>query len=383
MDSSKRLVSLDAFRGLVIAFMITVNTPGNWQQIYAPLRHASWHGCTPTDLVFPFFLFIVGVAMWFSFRKYDHAATPEVIKKVLKRTALIFVIGVLLNAYPFIRFDPELTFGQELAEYYGNLRIMGVLQRIALAYGIASLIVLNFKRKTRLWTGAGILVGYWLIMMWLGGPEPFSLADNFARKVDLFFFGENHVYQGFGIPFDPEGLFSTLPAVVTVLIGYETGRMITRAKSRPELVNDLYLYGVAALFAGYVWGQFFPINKPIWTSSYVLYTGGLAMMVFALFILVIDVKGYQKWTYPLRVFGMNPLFLFILSVFWVKTLSRIVRWTTEDGTVMTGLQWIYQSICVPLLGDNPNGSLLFALIHIFIYWLILRELYKRKIYIKI
>ncbi|MCD6235128.1 MAG: hypothetical protein J7K63_08850 [Candidatus Marinimicrobia bacterium] len=383
MDPSKRLISLDAFRGLVIAFMITVNTPGSWRQIYAPLRHASWHGCTPTDLVFPFFLFIVGVAMWFSFRKYDHAATPEAIKKVLKRTALIFIIGVLLNAYPFIRFNPELTFGQELAEYYGNLRIMGVLQRIALAYGIASLLVLKFKRKTWLWTGAGILVAYWLLMRWLGGPEPFSLADNFARKVDLFFFGESHVYKGFGIPFDPEGLFSTLPAIVTVLIGYETGRMITRAKSRPELVNDLYLYGAAALFAGYVWGQFFPINKPIWTSSYVLYTGGLAMMVLALFILIIDVKGYRKWTYPLRVFGMNPLFLFILSVFWVKTLSRIVRWTSEDGTVMTGLRWIYQSICVPLLGDSPNGSLLFALMHIFIYWLILRELYKRKIYIKI
>lgn len=383
MDPSKRLISLDAFRGLVIAFMITVNTPGSWRQIYAPLRHASWHGCTPTDLVFPFFLFIVGVAMWFSFRKYDHAATPEAIKKVLKRTALIFIIGVLLNAYPFIRFNPELTFGQELAEYYGNLRIMGVLQRIALAYGIASLLVLKFKRKTWLLTGAGILVVYWLLMRWLGGPEPFSLADNFARKVDLFFFGESHVYKGFGIPFDPEGLFSTLPAIVTVLIGYETGRMITRAKSRPELVNDLYLYGAAALFAGYVWGQFFPINKPIWTSSYVLYTGGLAMMVLALFILIIDVKGYRKWTYPLRVFGMNPLFLFILSVFWVKTLSRIVRWTSEDGTVMTGLRWIYQSICVPLLGDSPNGSLLFALMHIFIYWLILRELYKRKIYIKI
>lgn len=383
MDSSKRLVSLDAFRGLVIAFMITVNTPGTWRHIYAPLRHASWHGCTPTDLVFPFFLFIVGVAMWFSFQKYDHAATPEAIQKVLKRTALIFIIGLLLNAYPFIRFDPELTFRQELVEYYGNLRIMGVLQRIALAYGMASLIVLKCKRKTWLWTGAGILVVYWLLMVWLGGSDPFSLTDNFARKVDLFFFGENHVYQGFGIPFDPEGLFSTLPAVVTVLIGYETGRMITRAKSRPELVNDLYLYGVVTLFAGYVWGQFFPINKPIWTSSYVLYTGGLAMMVLALFILFIDVKGYQKWTYPLRVFGMNPLFLFILSVFWVKTLSRIVRWTTEDGTVMTGLQWIYQSVCVPLLGDNPNGSLLFALMHIFFYWLILRELYKRKIYIKI
>lgn len=383
MDPSKRLISLDAFRGIVIAFMITVNTPGTWKQIYAPLRHASWHGCTPTDLVFPFFLFIVGVAMWFSFQKYDHAATPDAVKKVLKRTALIFVIGVLLNAYPFIRFSPEMTFGQELADYYRNLRIMGVLQRIALAYGIASLIVLHTKRKAWLWTGAGILVGYWLIMMWLGGPEPFSLADNFARKVDLFFFGKNHVYNGFGIPFDPEGLFSTLPAIVTVLIGYETGRMITRAKSRPELVNDLYLYGVAALFAGHVWGQFFPVNKPIWTSSYVLYTGGLAMMVLALFILFIDVKGYKRWTYPLRVFGMNPLFLFILSVFWVKTLSRIVRWTTEDGSIMTGLQWIYQSICVPLLGDNPNGSLLFALMHIFIYWLILRELYKRKIYIKI
>jgi predicted acyltransferase len=383
MDPSKRLVSLDAFRGLVIAFMITVNTPGSWQQIYAPLRHASWHGCTPTDLVFPFFLFIVGVAMWFAFRKYNHTATPDAVRKVLRRTGLIFLLGLLMNAYPFIKLSGDQTFWQSLADYYGNMRIMNVFQRIALAYGIGSFIVLYTTRKTWLWIGAGILLGYWGIMAWLGGPDPYSLADNFARQVDLFIFGENHVYNGFGIPFDPEGLFSTLPAIVTVLIGYETGRMITSAKSRPELVNDLYLYGAIAVFTGYAWGQFFPINKPLWTSSYVLYTGGLAMMMLALFILLIDIKGYQKWTYPLRVFGMNPLFLYVLSVFWVKTMSRIVRWTTEDGRVMTGLQWIYQNICIALLGDNPNGSLLFALMHIFFYWLILRELYKRKIYIKI
>ncbi len=383
MDPSKRLVSLDAFRGLVIAFMITVNTPGSWQQIYAPLRHASWHGCTPTDLVFPFFLFIVGVAMWFAFRKYNHTATPEAVRKVLRRTGLIFVLGLLMNAYPFVQLYGDQPFWQRLAEYYSNMRVMNVFQRIALAYGVGSLIVLYTKRKTWWWIGGGILLGYWGIMAWLGGPDPYSLTDNFARKVDLFIFGKNHVYQGFGIPFDPEGLFSTLPAIVTVLIGYETGRMITTAKSRPELVNDLYLYGVIAVFAGYVWGQFFPINKPLWTSSYVLYTGGLAMLMLAFFILLIDLKGYKKWTYPLRVFGMNPLFLYVLSVFWVKTMSRIVRWTTEDGSVMTGLQWIYQNICVALLGDNPNGSLLFALLHIFFYWLILRELYKRKIYIKI
>jgi len=383
MDQSNRLLSLDAFRGLVIGFMITVNTPGTWGKIYAPLRHAAWHGCTPTDLVFPFFLFIVGVAMWFSFRKYDHIANPDAVRKVLKRTALIFIIGFLLNAFPFIRIYDDMTFWQSMGRYYGGMRIMGVFQRIALAYGIGSLIVLYTRRKTYLWIGGGILVAYWLLMKWLGGADPFSLNDNFARTVDLFILGENNVYRGFGVPFDPEGLFSTFPAVVTVLIGYEVGRMITSAKSRPELVNDMYLYGVATLFAGYVWGQVFPINKPIWTSSYVLYTGGLAMMMLALFILIIDVKGYQKWSYPLRVFGLNPLFLFVLSVVWVKTITRIVKWTLVDDTVMTGYRWIYQNICVRLLGDNPNGSLLFALLHIAFYWLILRELYKRKIYIKI
>lgn len=383
MDQSNRLLSLDAFRGLVIGFMITVNTPGTWDKIYAPVRHAAWHGCTPTDLVFPFFLFIVGVSMWFSFRKYDHMASPEAVRKVLKRTALIFIIGLLLNAFPFIRIYDDMTFWQSMGRYYGGLRIMGVFQRIALAYGICSLIVLYTRRKTYLWIGSGILVAYWLIMKWFGGADPFSLNDNFARTVDLFILGKNNVYGGFGVPFDPEGLFSTFPAVVTVLLGYETGRMITSAKSRPELVNDMYLYGVAALFAGYVWGQFFPINKPIWTSSYVLYTGGLAMMMLALFILIIDVKGYQKWSYPLRVFGLNPLFLFVLSVVWIKTITRIIKWTLDDGTVMTGYRWIYQNICVRLLGDNPNGSLLFALLHIAFYWLILRELYKRKIYVKI
>ena len=213
IEKSERLVALDIFRGITIASMILVNTPGSWSHVYPPLLHASWHGFTPTDLVFPFFLFAVGAAMSFSLGKYK-GDKSDVVKKILSRTALIFLIGLLLKMFPFYQFNKGSFID------FSTLRIMGVLQRIALAYGIAAFMCFFLSPK-KLLGGAGILlVGYWGILLIFGGNDPFSLEQNAALKFDLLVLGEQHLYGGFGIPFDPEGLLSTLPAVVSVIIGF-------------------------------------------------------------------------------------------------------------------------------------------------------------------
>lgn len=369
MAKSERYLALDVLRGMTIAFMITVNTPGSWQYIYAPLRHASWHGCTPTDLVFPFFLFVVGVSMFFSFGKYGNTMNKESLTRLGRRTLLIFVIGLFLNSFPQWMTD------------YSSLRIMGVLQRIALAYGIASLIVLSVPRKYVPYIGMGILLIYWGILSWFGGDDPFSLKENATLAFDTAILGESHLYQGFGIPFDPEGLLSTIPAVVTVLLGYLVGVFIKNT-GKSKVPAKLALYGFIATVAGRLWGFVLPINKPLWTSSYVLYTAGLAAMFFAMLIFVIDIKGYKKWTSFFVVFGVNPLFIYALSGLWARTLSLLVKIETADGTMMRGSTWIYQNIFVPIAG-NMNGSLLYALTHIFFFWLIGYILYKKRIFIKV
>lgn len=369
MAKSERYLALDVLRGMTIALMITVNTPGSWQYIYAPLRHASWHGCTPTDLVFPFFLFVVGASMFFSFGKYGNTMNKDSLQRLGRRTLLIFVIGLFLNSFPQWMTD------------YSSLRIMGVLQRIALAYGIASLIVLSAPRKYVPYIGVGILLIYWGILSWFGGGDPYSLKENATITFDTAILGESHLYKGFGIPFDPEGLLSTIPAVVTVLLGYLVGVFIKNTEKH-KIPARLALYGFTATVAGRLWGFLLPINKPLWTSSYVLYTAGLAAMFFALLIFIIDVKGYKKWTSFFVVFGVNPLFIYALSGLWARTLSMLIKIETADGTVMRGSTWIYQNVFVPLAG-NMNGSLLYALTHIFFFWLIGYILYKKRIFIKV
>ncbi|WP_457652626.1 acyltransferase family protein [Rhodocaloribacter sp.] len=366
----RRFVALDAFRGLTIAGMILVNTPGSWSYVYAPLRHSEWHGATPTDLVFPFFLFIVGVAMWFSFAKYDHRPTPAALRKTARRVVIIFAIGMLvLNGFPYVR-------------DYSTLRIMGVLQRIALAYGLGALLCLYLKPRQLVVAAAGILVGYWLLLWGFGGADPYGLETNLPRRVDLFVFGENHVYKGFGVPFDPEGLLSTLPAAVTVVLGYLTGRLIRSEARLEDAVLKMLLAGTALIFGGMVWDLAFPINKPLWTSSYVLYTGGIAMVCLAWFVWLIDVKGYKAWTQPLRVYGMNPLFVYVLSIFWVLVLIYWVRIPTGGGETTSGYGWLYRNVFAALAGPM-NGSLLFALAHVVFFWFVAWVLYRKRIFIKI
>ncbi len=349
--------------------MILVNTPGSWKFVYPPLAHAEWHGCTPTDLVFPFFLFVVGVSIFFSFEKYENALSRESLLRVGRRTLLIFAIGLFINTYPQWMTD------------YSHVRIMGVLQRIAVAYGIAALIVLSAPRRWLPGIGALILLIYWGILFFFGGSDPYSLAGNAAIPFDRAILGENHLYRGFGIPFDPEGILSSLPAVVTVMIGYLAGMMIKETQRNRAPVK-LVLYGAAFTIAGYLWGLVFPLNKPLWTSSYVLYTAGLAALLFALLIYIIDMKGYKKWTSFFVVFGMNPLLIFALSSVWAKTLRLLIRIPDGEGNVMAGSAWLHQNIFVPLAG-NMNGSLLYALAHIFFFWLIGYLLYKGRFFIKV
>lgn len=369
MKTTQRYLALDVLRGMTVALMILVNNPGSWSHIYAPLEHAKWNGCTPTDLVFPFFLFVVGVSMFFSFSKYNNSLNKESLLKIGKRTLLIFSIGLFLNSFP------------QWAADYSHLRIMGVLQRIALAYGIGAVIVLASPRKYLPYIGGAILLFYWGLMYVLGGSDPFSLHGNATVAFDSAILGVNHLYKGFGIPFDPEGLLGTIPAIVTVIIGYLIGSLVkdTEKKMVPK---RLIIFGLAAIAAGLVWALGFPINKPIWTSSYVLYTAGWASLVLALLIWIIDLKGYSKWTSFFVVFGMNPLFIFALSGLWARILGRMIKVAGPDGELISGSTWLYNQVFLPLAGEL-NGSLLYAISHVVVFWLIGYVLYKKKIFIKV
>jgi predicted acyltransferase len=353
---------------MTIATMILVNNPGSWSHIYAPLKHSEWHGCTPTDLVFPFFLFIVGMSMFFSFAKYGSTLNSGSFIRILKRTSLIFLIGLFLNSFPQWQAD------------YSKLRIMGVLQRIAIAYGIGSLIVLSANKKWLPYIALSILLVYWGLLYFLGGSDPYSLAGNIAPHFDSAIIGENHLYKGFGLPFDPEGLLSTIPAISTVIIGFLAGELISRT-DKLKIPLYLLLIGAGGIVLGAVWGIFFPLNKPLWTSSYVVYTAGWACVIMALLIWIIDIKGYSGWASFFVVFGMNSLFIFALSGIWARILLRIIK-INENGTLVSGYNWLYQKIFQPLAGDI-NGSLLFALSHILVFWFICYVLYKRRIFIKV
>ena len=372
-EKQDRLISLDAFRGATIALMILVNTPGTWGHVYAPLRHAQWHGCTLTDLVFPFFLFIIGVSMRFSFEKYEFCKWGPLFKKVVWRTITIFTIGLLLNAFPFVRQDWD----------WSHFRIMGVLQRIALAYIMASFIVVRADIIGIVKISLGLLFGYWILLMgygWYSGLDPYALKSNLILIVDAYIFGENHLYGGTGIPFDPEGLLSTIPSIVTVLIGFLVGTMIKTAEDHKDNTQRMAVLGALLIIFGWGWGFVFPINKQLWTSSYVLYTSGIATVVLAGLIWLVDVKELKTWTKPFVIFGANAIFLYAASSIWAKILLKISF--ELDGKMISGYGYLYQTVFQPFAGDL-NGSFLFALFHVFMFWLILAWMYRKKIFIKI
>jgi predicted acyltransferase len=364
-SKSARLMSLDVFRGMTVVFMIIVNTPGTWSHVYAPLRHAAWHGCTPTDLVFPSFLFISGVAMWYSLRKFNFEFSGASLVRILRRVALIFAVGLFLNIFP--RFVRD----------YDTLRIMGVLQRIALAWGLGAVIVLLIK-KNYIWIAtAVILFGYWALMYFMGGSDPYSLEGNFARTVDLAIIGENHLYKGFGMPFDPEGLLSTLPATATVLLGFIAGGLITSKGNSWSTVGWLIFVGALLIGAGLLWGEYFPINKPIWTSSYVLYAGGIGMVLLALLFIVVDIWNLRGWTGFFNTFGTNALFTYVLAGMLTKTLLII-----KVGEVSL-YNWIFTHVCSPLFEEQKLASLMFPIMLVIVIWAVGYILYRKKIIIRL
>ena len=368
-----RFVALDIFRGATMALMVIVNTPGTWAYVYSPFRHAQWHGCTLTDLVFPFFLFIIGVSMRFSFDKYDICKYGPLFNKIIFRTITIFIIGLLLNAFPFIRQDWD----------WSSFRILGVLQRIALAYFFASFIVLRFDVKGIVNISFILLFGYWITLMvygWYSGQDPYALKTNLILVVDQFLLGESHLYGGTGIQFDPEGLLSTIPSVVTVLIGFLVGTMIKTTNDHEDNAQRMAVLGSLLIIIGWLWGFIFPINKQLWTSSYVLYTGGIAIILLAGLIWLVDIKKINWWTKPFVILGSNAIFLYALSSIWVKILLKISF--ELEGKMISGYSYFYKTIFQTLVG-NINGSLFFALFHVIIFLLILTWMDRKNIYIKI
>lgn len=382
---NQRYYSLDVFRGATVALMILVNNPGSWAHIFTPLEHAPWHGCTPTDLVFPFFLFAVGNAMAFVMPRFEQAGPAVFWKKILKRTLLIFAIGLFLNWSPFVRWD-----GEQIAwKPWENVRILGVLQRIALCYFFASVIVYYAKTRGAFVISGILLLFYWLTCLWLGSPvDPYSLSGWFGTQVDIRVLGVTHMYKGEGVPFDPEGLPSTTAAIVQVIFGFFVGQYIQQKGKNYEMLANLFVAGLILLFTGYCWDGVFPVNKKIWTSSYVLYTTGLAIMILGIFIYLIEFKENKgAWSRFFGVFGKNPLFIFVLSGFLPRILS-IFRWadhSTPEGNKVynSALPWFYEHVCKNISPDLRVGSLLYAICMITFYWLIGYILDRRKIYVKV
>ncbi|MBO9635335.1 MAG: DUF5009 domain-containing protein [Chitinophagaceae bacterium] len=392
---NQRFYSLDVFRGATVAFMILVNNPGSWSHLYGPLAHAPWHGCTPTDLVFPFFLFAVGNAMAFVLPRLEAAGTPVFLKKVFKRSILIFAIGLFLNWSPFLKWsDGSLVFRQWVDPNNpdSGVRILGVLQRIAISYLFASLIVYFLKLRGSIIVSIVILLFYWIFTWGLGTPgDPYSLNGYFGTQIDKNILGVAHMYKGEGVPFDPEGLTSTLTSIVQVIFGYMVGNYIQKKGKTFEMLSGLFVYGSILIFAGFAWDMSFPINKKIWTSSYVLYTTGLAIMVLSVLIYAIEFKNAKgAWSKFFDVFGKNALFVFALSGFLPKLLP-LFRWVDHvddkgNNVYTSAFPWFYEHICKPLTEwtNNPkNGSLLYALCMIAFYWLIVFWMDKKKIYIKV
>jgi predicted acyltransferase len=361
---TKRLISLDAFRGFTIIGMIIVNTPGSWEYVFPPLRHAAWNGLTPTDLVFPFFLFIVGVSIVLAYTKRlkNNAPKGELVKKILKRSFLIFAFGIALN-----------LIGADFAHF----RIPGVLQRIAIVFLVCSLLFLFTSLRTQIWVGIISLVGYYLLMMLVWVPDVgagvLEPGKNLAAWVDSMTI-PFYMYQG---TWDPEGILSTLPAIGTGITGMLAGHIVVSEKKIEDKVILLFVTGFFAVMIGEMWGWIFPINKNIWTSSYVLYTSGLASMTWAVLIWIMDMKGYKKWAEFGVVFGTNAITAYVLSYILLIPFTRIpVRYGENIQTIY--MKGMINTGMMPEMASFTWA--LFATILCFIPVLIL---YRKKIFLKI
>jgi predicted acyltransferase len=375
VEGAARLLSLDAFRGLTMASMVIVNNPGDWGSVYAPLLHAEWNGCTPTDLIFPFFLFMVGVSMTLSRRASARWSV------IARRAATIVILGWLLSLFPFFP-----------ATRFLNWRLPGVLVRIGLCYFAAAAIMRasapvgerddrRHGRRLSVWVAA-LTLGYWVAMVWMPWPGhtpgDLSPAGNLGAFIDRAVLGQRHLWQQ--RPWDPEGLASTVPAVATTLLGILAGFWM-RSGERPAMkALVLASAGAAGMALGLLWDLAFPINKNLWTSSYVMFTGGAAAVSLAACYWVIDVKGWRRWAAPFVILGMNAIALFMLSGLLAKTLG-LIKWADAAGKPISLHGYLYGHWVAPLAAPK-NASLLFALAHLAVMFGILAWMYRRRIFLK-
>ena len=379
MKTGERLLSLDAFRGATIAAMLLVNNPGSWSDIYPPLEHAPWHGWTPTDMIFPFFLWIVGVAMTLSFaRRVEQGADRgQLFRHVVVRAAIIFGLGLFLAAFPF---------GLLPAHHFSlaGLRIPGVLQRIALCYLAAAAIFLRTGwRGQAAWT-VGLLVGYWAMLKLVPvpgyGAGVLTPTGNLAWWIDSHLLA-GHTWSGAPAPgFDPEGLLSTLPATATTLLGVLAGQMMRRW-SGGALSARLFVGGVVLWALGFLTHIVIPINKNLWTSSYAVFMAGWAMAVLAGFHWLIDVRGWRRWATPLNIYGMNALAMFVLAGL-VGRLLVCIEWTDADGQGVTLKAYVYEGAFAPL-ASPVNASLLYAMAFVLCFFAIAWVLWRKKWFMKV
>ena len=395
--------------------MILVNNPGSWSHIYSPLEHAEWHGLTPTDLVFPFFLFAVGNALAFVMPRFEEKGEAYFWKKIIRRTLLIYAIGLFLNWWPFVRWqnDHLVGVGWTWVNSEGKIagiRVLGVLQRIAICYFFGSVIAYYLKVRGAFLAGLILLLLYWLLAYTLGDPvDPYSKAGFFGNAIDEriltwphMYSGEPYTMNGVVHPFDPEGLMSTIPAIVNVIFGFLVGDYIRKRGKYIQQMEDnavkglgiyqtltvLFIAAVGFMVAGYVWDLSFPVNKRIWTSSYVVLTTGMATAILATLVYAIEVKGTRNWiTRFFDVFGKNALFVFALSAFLPRGLRliRIPNGLNANGDPVYVSPWnfIYERGYKLIPGDPRIGSLLFALTVIAFMWAVCYWLDRKKIYIKV
>lgn len=393
---NERLVALDVFRGLTVAGMLLVNNPGTWSAIYPPLKHAPWHGWTPTDLIFPFFLFIVGITTSISLTGRRARGDDEgaILRQVLKRGALIFLFGLLLSWFPFFTYTaipdtPDPSFLDRVVYRVEHLRILGVLQRIGLAYLGGALLTLRTSLKSQLVILAVLLFGYWALMTLVPVPDT-GVAGRFVLDkpeqllsawLDRTILTPNHLYSG-SKTWDPEGLLSTLPAIGTVILGTFAGRWIgQRDIELNSRLSALFSVGALTMMLGLVWNWFFPINKSLWTSSYVLFSGGMAAVVLATCLWAIDVRGVRAWTRPFVVYGLNPMLAFLGSGMMARMMGSMIM-INVDGTETPLQAVVYKNVYASWLSP-VNASLAFALTFVALWYVLLLIAEKRGFVLKV
>ena len=394
-NTRERLISLDVFRGMTVAGMLLVNNPGTWSAIYPPLGHAAWHGWTPTDLIFPFFLFIVGITTHLSLtaRRARGDTDAVLVRQILRRGSIIFLLGLLMSWFPFYQWGtvqgiPDPTVWDRIVYRVEHLRILGVLQRIGLVYIFSALLTLRTSLKQQVAIVAVLLYGYWFAMTLIPIPGKDIGAlllsvpkETIAAYIDRAILGTNHIWGG-SVTYDPEGILSTFPAIGTAMLGVMAGRWLGQSRPLVERIAALACAGCLAMVVGLMWNWSFPINKNIWTSSYVVFTAGMACATLATIMWIIEEHDVRWWTKPFIIYGVNPIVAFVGS----GVMARIIYtlWKVPFNGEPTSVQAVtYRSIFAPLFEDARTASLAFAFTFVLFWFAILAVLYKRKIFLKV